>query len=163
MSKSKMVGIITLVVFVLGIALVGTAVAGEKFKWRIGWYRVKGESVKVPSEEGRIMVVFEDKGMLTVLQGNPLMDRMAGFHVGSVDVNSKMGKGFGHGEAEFTDRDGDKMYWAWEGKVEKGIWSGPANMLRGTGKFAGKKGKATFAPVTIAPNQLSADWEGEIE
>ena len=163
MSRSKILGIIALIVFAMGILLVGNSVAAEKFKWRAVWYSVKVQSVDVPGEEGRIMVVREDKGILTVLQGSKLMDGMAGVHAPFLDVNTKTGTGFVHGVIVFTDRDGHKMYWTHEGKGEKGIWSGPATLVRGTGKFEGLKGKATFSTVVVAPNQFYADWEGEME
>ncbi len=164
MSKFKIVGIImALIAFVMSILLAGNSVAAEKFKWRVTWYGVKVQSVDVPGEEGRIMMIGENKGVLTVLQGNKLMDGMAGVNVPSLDFNTKTGTGVGHGAMLFTDRDGDKMFWAWEGKGVKGIWSGLATMVRGTGKFERLKGKATWSQVIVAPNQFYVDWEGEME
>ena len=163
MSKLKIAGIIALIAFAMGILSVGDAVAGEKFKWRAVWYTVKSESTNVPSEEGRIIQLNERKGILTVLQGSNVMDGMAGVNVGCVDTNAKMGTGFGHGEMLFTDRDGDKMYWAWESKREKGFSSGPATIVRGTGKFEGMKGKAIYSSFSVDPNLSYVDWEGEME
>lgn len=163
MSKSKFLGIMALIAFVVGILLVGNSVAAEKFKWRIVWYSVKVQSIDVPGEEGRIMAVREDKGILTVLQGSKLMDGMAAVHAPSIDVNTKTGTGFGHGTILLTNRDGDKIYCTWEGKGEKGLWSGPASIVRGTGKFEGVTGKAVWSSVNVAPNQMYVDWEGEIE
>lgn len=163
MSKSKIVGIMVLIAIAMGILLVGNAVAAEKFKWRVVWYWGKPESVNVPGEEGRIIVIREDKGILTVLQGSKLMDGMVGVHVPSVEVDTKTGDGLGHGYILLTDRDGDKIYLTWEGKAVKGIWSGPGTIVRGTGKFERLKGKATWSTVDVAPNQFYADWEGEME
>ncbi len=163
MSRSKIVGILALVTFSISVFLVGNAMAGEKFKWRIVWYTVKSETVNVPSEEGRILLVWEDKGILTVLQGSKLMDGMVGFNVGSADLNTKTGTGVGHGENVWTDRDGDKMYWAWEGKAEKGFYSGQDTFMRGTGKFEGMKGKGTWTGIMAAPNQAYVDRECEVE
>ena len=163
MPKSKIVGIMAWIAFAMTILLVANAVAAEKFKWRVVWYMTKVQSVDVPGEEGRIMLIREDKGILTVLQGSKLMDGMAGVHVPSVDVNTKTGTGFVHGVIVFTDRDGHKMYWTHEGKGEKGIWSGPATLVRGTGKFERLKGKATWSQVVVAPSQFYVDWEGEME
>jgi hypothetical protein len=163
MSKSKIAGIIALIAFGMGILLVENSVAAEKFKWRVVWYMTKVQSVDVPGEEGRIMLIREDKGILTVLQGSKLMDAMAGVNVPSVDLNTKTGTGFGHGVMLFTDREGHKMYWTWEGKGEKRIWSGPATLVKGTGKFEGLKGKATWVQGVVAPNQSYVDWEGEMD
>jgi len=163
MSKLKIAGIMALIAFVMGILLVGNLAAAEKFKWCAVWYVTKSESVNVPREEGRVMFVAEAKGILTVLQGSQRMDRMAGVVVYSVDVNTKTGTGFNHGEIQFTDRDGDKTYWSFEGKAVKGRFSGPMTFVRGTGKFEGLKAKATWSSVTVAPNQFYADWDGEME
>jgi hypothetical protein len=163
MCKFKIVGIMVLIAFAVGILLVENAVAAEKFKWCAVWYVTKSESVNVPGEEGRIINVSEAKGILTVLQGSQRMDRMAGVVVYSVDVNTKTGTGFNHGVIEFTDRDGDKTYWSFEGKGEKGIFSGPITSVRETGKFEGLKAKATWSSVFVTPNQFYADWDGEME
>jgi hypothetical protein len=163
MSKSKIVGMVALIVFAVGIVLVGNAVAGEKFKMRAHWYWVKAEPINVPREEGRFLAVFDYKGILTVLEGNKLMDGMAAHNVGVGDVNPKAGTGFGHGELLFTDRNGDKVYWTWEGKAVKGIWSGPATCVGGTGKFKGMKGESTWSEVVVGPNLSYVDWDGEIE
>ena len=163
MCKLRFVGMMVLIVFAMSIVLVGNAVAAEKFKWCVVWYIVKSESVNVPSEEGRIILVSEAKGILTVLQGSQRMDRMAGVVVFSNDMNTKTGTGFNHGVIQFTDRDGDKTYWSIEGKAVKGSWSGPGTFVRGTGKFEGLKAKATWSTVTVAPNQFYADWDGEME
>jgi hypothetical protein len=163
MSKFKIVGMMVLITFAISILLAGNAVAAEKFKWCAVWYITKSEAVNVPGEEGRIILVMEAKGILTVLQGSQRMDRMAGVVVYSMDMNTKTGTGFGHGVIQFTDRDGDKTYWSIEGKAVKGSSSGPGTFVRGTGKFEGLKAKATWSTVTVAPNQFYADWDGEME
>jgi hypothetical protein len=88
---------------------------------------------------------------------------MAGSHVRSVDFNTKTTIGSGHGVILFTDRDGDKMFWAWEGKGQNGLWSGPATIVRGTGKFEGLKGKATWSSVDVSATQFYVDWQGEMD
>ncbi len=163
MSKSKIVGIMALIAFAMGILLVENALAGEKFKLRAIWYNIKFEPVNVPGEEGRILFPLEQKGILTVFQGSKLLDGMASFCVAVGDLNTKTGPGSGHGVIECTDRDGDKIYWTWEGKAVKGLWSGPMTVVRGTGKFEGLKGKATWSTVPVAPNQSYVDWEGDMD
>ena len=150
-----------LVAFTMSIALVGNAVAGEKFKWRIEWNMGKPAVVNVPGEEGQIMSLREDKGVLKVLVGSKVMDGMAGVNVGANDMNTKTASGFGHGEIHFT-RGEDNMYWAWEGRAKNGPWSGPATLGKGTGKFAGMKGKATWSLVPVSAEQYYVHWEGEL-
>ena len=163
MSRFKILALIALFTLGLGLALAGEALAGEKFKARNVWYAVKSDSVNVPGEEGRIFYMWEQKGIQTVFQGSKLLDGMAINNVGFGDLNTKTGSGSGQGAFECTDRDGDKIYWTWETKVVKGLWSGPWTVLRGTGKFEGLKGKGTWSNVNVAPNQDYVDWEGELE
>jgi hypothetical protein len=163
MSRFKIFTLIGLFTFPLGLALVGEAVAGEKIKGRNVWYRVKAEVVNVPGEEGRVFFMAEDKGILTVFQGSKLLDGMALFNVFVLDMNTKTGTGSGHGVVECTDRDGDKIYTTFEAKGVKGLWSGPWAFVRGTGKFEGLRGKATWSSVPVAANQHYSDWEGELE
>ncbi len=163
MSKSKVVGMMVLIVFAMTIILAGNALAGEKIKWRAVWYMVKAETVNVPSEEGRILILYENKGILSVFQGNKAMDGLAGINVGVVDANTKTGAGFGHGELHFFNAKGDKMYWKWEGKGEKGVWSGQCTAIKGTGKFEGLKGQARWTQFSINEKQNYVEWEGELE
>jgi hypothetical protein len=163
MSRLRIFALIALITFALGIALVGNALAGEKVKLRVVWYGVKWQSVDVAGEEGRILYNNEQKGIVTVLQGNNLLDGMVITDVGCGDMNTKTGIGSAHGVNEWTDRDGDKIYWAWEGKGTKEFWSGPITIVRGTGKFQGLKGHAIWTYYGVAPNQAYADWEGEVQ
>ena len=163
MSRFKLIACIALIILAFGVALVGDALAGEKIKARVVWYRIKWEPVNVPGEEGRIVFVYEQKGIVTVLQGNKQLDGIAVVDVGCGDMNTKTGTGSNHGANEFTDRDGDKIYWTWEGKQVKGVWSGPITIVRGTGKFERLKGKATWSYYGVTPNQAYADWDGELE
>ena len=164
MSRFKILALIALFTFALGLALASDALAGEKIKFRAVWYTVKFEPLNVPGEEGRILYLVEWKGILTVFQGSKLLDGMALFNVGVLDMNTKTGIGSGHGVIECTDRDGDKIYTTYEAKGVKGLWSGPWDFVRGTGKFEGLKGKATWSNVpNVAPNQNYSDCEGELE
>jgi len=163
MSKTKIIALVGLIIVAFATTAIDNAVAGEKFKWRVVWYTVKAEPIDVPGEEGQIMMISEDKGILTVLQGNKLMDGMAGHNVYYIDMNTKTRTGFGHGVMLFTDRDGDKMYWAFEGEAKGGPFSGPCTIVRGTGKFEEAKGKANWSSFRVAPNQFYVDWKGEIE
>jgi len=163
MSRFKILALIALFTFALGLALAADALAGEKLKLRNVFYTVKFEPLNVPGEEGRILLLLEQKGILTVFQGSKLLDGMVGWVVGYGDLNTKTGTGSGGGAFELTDRDGDKIYWAWEAKVVKGVWSGPITVIRGTGKFEGLKGKATWISYQVAPNQNYCDWDGELE
>jgi hypothetical protein len=88
--------------------------------------------------------------------------------MGFYDINLKTGLGSGHGYGEQTDRDGNKWYFTWEGKLGKGgkfgtgYWEGTWKALKGTGKFEGIQGKGTFQGNPVG-DQIYNPWEGEIE
>ncbi len=168
MSKSKIIGIMVLILFAMGILLVGDVVAGEKFKGRTVWYRTKVEQINVPGEEKHLMGFREGKGISSNTEGKAFNDGVVWESVGVFDLDLKVETGFAHGYAVGTDRDGDKIYHRWESRSTKGkdwasIWETKFTFVRGTGKYEGIKEKGTSSSHTIAPNQAYEDWELEVE
>ena len=163
MAKSKIVGMMALVAFAMGIVLVGDGLAGEKIKVRTANYRVKVETINVPGEEGHILMIYETKGISIVLQGPESFDGNTVWAGGVIDMNQKTGVGSLHGYTERTDRDGHKTLYSFEGKLGKVKASGTAVIVRGTGKYEGIKGKATWDSYAVAPNQNYTNWEHEVE
>ena len=168
MSKSKIVAMMALIAFALGIFLVGNAMAGEKFKGRTVWYMTKWEQIGVPGEEKHLMVLQEAKGISSNTEGKAFgegtVDRLVQF----VEIDLKTETGSSHGYQESTDRDGNKIYYRLEGSRLKGklwtsVWEGKYTILRGTGRYEGIKGEGTWSSYPIAPMQLYGDWEMEVE
>jgi hypothetical protein len=168
MSKSKIVGIMALIVFAMSIFLVGNAVAGEKFKGRTVWYTTKWEQIGVPGEEKHLMALQDAKGITSNTEGKTFGEGTAERMVGSVEIDLKAETGSSHGYQESTDRDGDKIYYRFEARRIKGKywgsqWEGKFTILRGTGKYEGIKGEGTSSTYVIAPMQQYSDWEMEVE
>ncbi len=168
MSKSKIVGIMALIVFAMGTLMVGNAVAGEKFKGRTVWHNVKWETIDVPGEEKHLMVVMEHRGISSNKEGKAFGEAVVWREVMVLDMDLKSETGFGHGYVEWTDRDGDKIYYRIEGRRIKGkywasTWEGKYIILRGTGKYEGIKGEGTESLYAIAPKQMYEDWEIDVE
>ncbi|MGD0627413.1 MAG: hypothetical protein ABSB32_22265, partial [Thermodesulfobacteriota bacterium] len=142
------------------------AVAGEKFKARTVTYIVKIQAIDIPDEKGHVLYVFENKGIVTVFQGlqaKKYMDGIVNTSWGVADSNPKTEQWSGRGYAERIDRDGDKIYMTWEGQSGKEGVQGTLIFVKGTGKFEGIKGKATWLGVSVAPNQGYNDFEGEVD
>jgi hypothetical protein len=78
-------------------------------------------------------------------------------------MNLETGIGLCHGYNVWTDKDGDKIYESWEGRNDGKGWKGTNTFLKGTGKYEGIKGKATWVWYAAAPFQSYSDWEGEVE
>jgi hypothetical protein len=168
MSKSKIVAMMALIVFAMAILLVGNAVAGEKFRGRTISYATKWEQVGVPGDEKHLMAVAESKGISSNKEGKAFGEGTVDRAVGVYDIDLKAETGSNHGYTESTDRDGDKIYYRWEGTRIKGKlwgsqWEGKYTILRGTGKYEGIQGKGTWTYHNPAPMQTVTDWEMEVE
>jgi hypothetical protein len=106
------------------------------------------------------------KGIQTIFEGlqtKKLWDGTVQTGWGLVDGNPKTKQWSGHGYTERIDRDGDKVYTKWEGQAGKEGAQGTFIFVKGTGKYEGIKGKATWSSVVVAPNQGYTDFEGEVE
>jgi hypothetical protein len=172
MSKSKIVAIMALIAFAIGIVLVGNAVAGEKFKGRIIYYNTNWEQIGVPGEEKHLMGIAESQGISSNKEGKAYGEGTVERSVGIYDIDLKSETGSGQGYQESTDRDGDKIYSRWEGVRIKGAlfgsqWEGKWTILRGTGKYEGIQGKGTWSYYHVslkdAPKLVCSDWEIEVE
>ena len=163
MSRSKVVVFMVVMTFVLGVAI-GHAVAGEKVRFRDSYTLGKWEQIEVGDEEGHVMGAYEGKGILTVFEGKVVPDGAALREVGTVDVNTKTLVGSNRGSQEATDKDGDKIFWGWEGKlVRESVWKGTYWAVKGTGKYEGIKGEGTWDSDSLAQTQSFIEMEGEVE
>jgi hypothetical protein len=125
---------------------------------------VKWEAINGGDEEGHVVATFEDKGIVTELEGRKFEDGGVNRSVGLMDMNVKTGLGSGSGYLELTDRDGDKYYMTWKNEAKiPTIWEGKFTIVKGTGKYEGMHGKGTFVSYAVAPGQYYVDWEEEVE
>jgi hypothetical protein len=160
MFKSKIVAIMALIAFVMGFVLVGNVVAGEKFKCRNVWYVTKNEQINVGDETGHVVTLREYKGIVSNMQGKTFGEGWVTWCTALLDISPKTGVA-GGGYMTWADKDGDKIYMKWHLKPPG---PHPLTFFKGTGKFEGVQGKATFSVVyTRDPMQFYADWEGEVE
>ena len=166
MSRFRIFAFIVLIAFAVGIALVGDALAGEKFKTRTVYYTLKVESIEVGDEEGHVVGVSEYKGIISNMEGKAFGDGWAVRAVSLWDMNAKTETGSGLGYVEASDRDGDKCYFRSDFKRAKGRpwqYEGIWTTLKGTGKYEGIKGGATWRHYVVAPKQFYLDHEWEVE
>jgi len=167
MSRYKITALMASFTFAFGVALVGDALA-ENVKCRNVQDTVKWEQINVGDEEGHLIAVGEEKGLVTNLERKPLFDGSSWHLTSLYDINVKTGVGSGQGYGETADKDGDKWYFTWEGKMLKGgrfgtgYWGGTWTSVKGTGKFEGIQGNGTFEGYGIGGYVLN-DWEGDLE
>jgi hypothetical protein len=160
MSKSRIVGMMALIVFAMGILLAGEAVAGEKFKCRTVGYTTKFVPIDVGDQDGHVVGVWECKGIQTNMEGKWFNNGWVDIERGFSDVNVKTGVGSIFFYGEVIDKDGDKYYYKGEGKDFK---SSRWEIVKGTGKFEGIHGGGTAQLYFPAGAQMYADAEWDIE
>lgn len=161
MLAKRLLALVAVIGFALGLAMVGDAVAGEYVKCRGIKHMVKWEQINVGDVDGHAIALYESKGVVTNLQGKTFADGWLVHEMGTFDFNSKTGAGSWQGYSELTSPEGDKVYLTWEGMPTKG----PLTFIKGTGKYEGIKGKGTWSagPPTKDPSEFYTNWEGEVE
>jgi hypothetical protein len=160
---SKIMALAALIGFVFGTGLICNAVAGEKVKLRNVWYGEKWEQFKTGYEEGHVVAISDGKFITTIMEGNALPDGMAGSGVSFWDLNTKTGIGAMNGYGVNTAKDGDKIYYTWEGKNDGKGWKGLVTIAKGSGKYEGIKGKGTWVYHPVKTPMMYVDLEVDVE
>jgi hypothetical protein len=166
MSKSKIVAMMALIVFAMGILLVGNAVAGEKHRLSTVYHVIKFEQMNVPGEEGHVILIWEGKAVTRNKDGKPFGEGVIIHTVGYSDMNMKAANGSGYNYDEWIDRDGDKIYSKGESKQKKGEighWEGTNTITGGSGKYQGIRGRFNWKAYFVSQDQNYADWDVEVE
>jgi hypothetical protein len=166
MRAIRVMAFIAAIALFMGVA-VGDALAGEKVKGQIVSHTLKWEQINVGDEDGHVVAVYEGKGITTNSEGKGYLNGFPYQETSLLDINLKTGLGSGHGYGYQTDRDGDKVYWTWEGrrlqggKFGTGYWAATWTYVKGTGKFEGIQGKGTSQGYNIGGDNL-IDFEGDV-
>ena len=152
MTWSKIVAVSTAVLFVFGIAMIGSAVAGEKIKWQGTSVVTETKQMEVGDVEGHVLLILKQKQMYMLPNG----EKRAGDAVTSMELNSKMNQFSLKGVGWVVDKDGDKIMREHEGKpAGKDHWKGTYTYTGGTGKFEGIKGGGTWDSISMGQGQPS--------
>ena len=159
MSKSKIVAMMALMVFAMGILLVNCAVAGERGKVadREVFHTNSFQSLKGPDIAGHTLHVMDTKGIgFTEKWGACLI------YTNSV-VDLVKGEWTAQGYNQHTFPDGSTTVHKWDGNNKgkgasaEGTWT----YIKGTGKFEGIQGGGTWKSYPMAQDQWYTDVEGE--
>jgi hypothetical protein len=153
MSKSKIIGMATLISFALGIFLVGDAVAGEKVqqKVRAVYSYFKAEAAKVGDVPGHVIGVAEGNGL-----NFPQKDEPAAYSV-QVMFDYVNGSGPHWGYATSTWEDGSTTVFKVEGTTTAtqggkiSLFKGTYTYVKGTGRYAGIKGGGSYTGKRVTP------------
>ncbi|MGA2468978.1 MAG: hypothetical protein ABSH06_32165 [Thermodesulfobacteriota bacterium] len=165
MCKSKIVGMMALIAFAMGIFSVGDALAGERGKVaaREVLYATTVQTLKVPDVEGHTIHLIEAKGIgFSEKWGAYLI-----YLTYTLDVIK--GEGTHQGYNHMTYPDGSTFTVKYEGKNMRGGrgltgtagGEGTWTLIKGTGKFEGIQGEGTYKSYSLGPGQWYNDTEGE--
>ena len=122
MFRSKLFTVITVVLFVFGIAMIDCAVAGEKVKAHGTGVSTKWQQMEVGDEEGHVIAISESKAVYFNEKTGEKETQIAKY---TWDINFKTGQGTLKGYGVMTSSSGDKRFTISEGKiVGKGLFKG---------------------------------------
>jgi hypothetical protein len=165
MSKSKIVGMMALIAFTMGIILVGDALAGERGKVvaRDVFFATGFPSAKVPDQEGHAIYLLEAKGMSFNEKWGPCLLVQSG--VGDYTKGVGPYEGYIH----YTYPDGATITIKFKGEAKRvgkgmtgsGEGGGTWTYIKGTGRFEGIQGGGTSRYWALGPGQWYSDGEGE--
>ena len=160
----KVLMLISLFFFIIGIIMIDSALAGEKSKGTATSVRTKWHPIKVDDEEGHIIAVYESKNVYFSDKSGGSPNGITGISKGLMDINVKTGKGTLQGYVELTYPNGDKLFTKTEGKlIGNGQAEGTGVYVRGTGNLEGIKGNAVWKSKSLAPGISFLEMEGERE
>jgi hypothetical protein len=161
MSRSKLLTVLTVVLFIFGIAAIDCAVAGEKIKWHGTGITTKFEKIEVGDEEGHIIAIAEAK---QVFINETTGEKTVSTSKNIMDINPKAGQVTVQGYGVSTWPNGDKLIRAHKGKmVGKGHMKGTYSYIKGAGNYEGVKGGGTWDSYSLAPQVSYYEVEGEME
>ena len=154
MSKSKIVGIMALIAFVMGILLVGDAVAGKEATESItlGVYST-GKVIAFGNDY--MHGSYEGFGVFVGDTGKEMLHGATGRGVGEWQVEK--GSYSENGGAVYTLLNGDKIYGRFFDSGKPGETpKGTTTLLGGTGKCAGIEGSGEYTMQTLVPSNEGA-------
>jgi hypothetical protein len=161
MCRSKIFAMTALVSFFCGIAMIGSAIAGEKFTAHGVSFITSWKQVEVGDVEGHVLAIVEQKQLYI---DNKTGNKNVSTSSNLMDINLKTGQGTlkGYGVETYPNGKAIRMH---EGKpVGKGHWKGTWKFIKGTGKLEGITGEGTWDSYSMGQGQPSyLDVEGEIE
>jgi hypothetical protein len=161
MSWSKIIAVTTVFLFILGIAIIDCALAGEKIDWHGTSLTIETKQIEVGDVEGHVLMLTRSKQLWVLPDGTKLV----GDSINTMDINPKMKQLSLTGYGWVVDNDGDKMMRTQKGKpAGKNHWKGTWTYTGGTGKYEGIKGGGTWDSYSIEQGQPSyVDVKGERE
>jgi hypothetical protein len=160
MEGPAMVNRICALTAALSLILSSFALAQERFGDKRIYHTIKSEAFPIADKEGHVLVVSETRGYDLQSGGN-------GVNRVVLDLVKGNGRSFGYGT--LTEKDGDLLHYALEGKVStvsdaagkpattaQGTW----NSTGGTGKWKEREANGTWKNTAVDAQTSISEWEG---
>jgi hypothetical protein len=169
MKAIRVMAFVALIGFALGIAIVGDALAGERYKiaGTVTAATTKSEVFNVGDTEGHIVLLGESEGVNVSTGERNFLDGAQ--NVGLDFVDLVMGNGPGQSYCKVS-KGKDAAFYKTDGKATttlsaEGIpvttFAGTYSYYKGAGQFEGIQGGGTYKGKYISRTIWVADWEGE--
>jgi hypothetical protein len=159
---SKLLRISIVILFVLGVVMIASPAAAEKWKWNGTSFTTEVQKMDVGDEEGHVLMISKAQQLYV---NETTGAKWTGPSVSTMDINPKSMKMTLRGYGVIVDEDGDKLIRTHEGKiVGKNQWAGTYTYTSGTGKFEGIKGGGTFTMYSMGQGQPAyIEAEADVE
>ena len=155
--------VILVLVLALTVGLMSPVMAQEKMGDKRVYHTIKSETFQIPDKEGHLLVASEAHGY-DLQAGSTAINRAI------TDLVKGNGRVFGYGT--LTEKDGDLLYYSFDGKVttvanasgkpatsSQGTWMSTG----GTGKWQQRDARGSFKNAVVGPGTSIAEWEGSWE
>ena len=152
MTRSRTIALAAVLVFVSGMAMIDSSVAGEKMNWQGTSVTTEAKQIEIGDVEGHVLMLYKAKQIYMLPDG----EKRTGVAVNTLEMNPKMNHFTVSGVGWVVDKDGDKVMRVHEGKpVGKDHWRGTYSYTGGTGKFKGITGGGTWDSYSMGEGQPS--------
>ena len=114
MSTSKLFRISIAVLFVLGVVMIASSAAAEKWKWHGTSFTTEVQKMDVGDEEGHVLMIVKSQQLYVL---DTTGEKWTGPSVSTMDLNPKAMRMTVQGYGWTVDKDGDKAIRTHEGKM----------------------------------------------
>ena len=162
MPTSKLFRISIAILFVLGVVMIASPAAAEKWIFHGTSFNTEVQNMDVGDKEGHMLLLTKSQQLYV---NETRGDIVTGTSVSTMDINPTAMKMTLQGYGIVADKDGDKIIRTHEGKmVGKNQWAGTFIYTSGTGKFEGITGTGTFTMHSMGQGQPAyIEAEADVE
>jgi hypothetical protein len=160
-AEMKRWGLFLVMLLSVSFVLLPGVSAADEHEYRAVYHVQKGEKMEVGDVPGHVVGVSETTGLIFITKGPGSGE--IGMRKAITSFDSVKGKGPFTGYYGYTFSDGSTMFTKAIGTAtsvdggKRATYEGTYEVIGGTGKFAGMKGKGTFKGEGVGPRETGGD------